>query len=165
MGIKKGIEKPSIHVYYSFVHKDASAFRTLLYGMEEEGVPAYVKEKQERLALRLGYEAALDSSLGVGIGIGGDNRIVVHYSKMPEGHGLFQINQNETGKLRILGANAARLVKGIPFKQFEDNRGNFAGQEEAISKEEIAAIVKIVVKKLLELNGKGENRSESIRAD
>ncbi|KKB34520.1 glycerol dehydratase reactivase beta/small subunit family protein [Bacillus thermotolerans] len=158
MGVKqnKKEDMPAIHVYYHPMHRDSLSFQPLLHGIEEEGVPIFLQEGRQNTALELGYQAALDSSLGVGIGV--DERLVLHYSKLKKDRPLFQIDQREGTKQRILGANAARLVKGIPFKAFDENEEHTSASEEIVSKEEIAAIVKIVVKKLQEMNRKEETR-------
>lgn len=148
MTINNGSARPAIHVYYSPLLNDSS-FRPLLYGMEEEGIPSVLKKKEGNNSLELGHQAATDSILGVGIGVGADNQIVLHYAKLPKDQPLFQIKQNEKNKQRILGSNAARLVKGIPFKTFQET-----GEDEAnstISAEEIARIVKKVLQRLEEI--------------
>lgn len=169
MRINSGNEIPAIHVYYSSMLNDSSFFNDLLYGIEEEGIPFNLQVKQVHPAVELGYQAAFDSRLGVGIGIGDDGQIILHYTKLRKDEPLFQIKQDNTYKQGVLGANAARLVKGIPFKSFEEIKeevfvpkelpqeitaqaANEAAQEETISKEEIAAIVAIVVKTLNKLN-------------
>lgn len=156
MKINSGNEDHAIHVYYSTQLNDPSFFSSLLNGVEEEGIPFFIKEKQETSALELSYQAALDSSLGVGIGIGGDGQLILHYTKLYKEHPLFTIDLHEVDKQRVLGANAARLVKGIPFKSFEmiedqEMTDSPAAADEPITKEEMAAIVAIVLKKLKEI--------------
>jgi hypothetical protein len=151
--INAGNENHAIHVYYSSQLNDPSRFHALLNGIEEEGIPFFTKEKQETSALESSYQAALDSNLGVGIGIGGDGHIILHYTKLCKEEPLFTTNLPEWDKQRVLGANAARLVKGIPFKSFEiieeqEMKASTAAEEEPITKEEIAAIVAIVLKRL-----------------
>lgn len=148
MKINSGNEVQAIHVYYSEQLNNPIFFQSLLNGAEEEGVPSFVVGKQEKSALELGYQAALDSTLGVGIGIGDDSQVILHYTKLAKNQPLFNIKIKETEKQRVLGANAARLVKGIPFKPFED-------AQEEITEEDIATIVAIVVKLLQEMNQRG----------
>lgn len=157
MKINSGNKVQAIHVYYSGYLNDSSLYGSLLNGVEEEGVPSFVKEKQETSALELSYQAALDSSLGVGIGVGEDGQIILHNTKLVKNHPLFTIDINETYKQRVLGANAARLVKGIPFKSFDDDikedkeiNESVELQEVSITEEDIATIVAIVIKKLRE---------------
>lgn len=171
MKVNSGNDIPAIHVYYSSMLNNSSFFNHLLYGIEEEGIPFELQEKQVHPALELGYQAALDSQLGVGIGIGNDGQMILHYTKLKKDEPLFQIEQENTYKHGVLGANAARLVKGIPFKSFEEIKAeatitvpkelpqketvqaaSMAVQEETLSKEEIAEVVAIVVKILKRLN-------------
>lgn len=154
VNINKSEDIPAIHVYYCALQNGSLRFHPLLHGIEEEGVPVFLKESREGAAFELGYQAALDSSLGVGIGIGADDRIILHHSKLMKDRPLFQINQKEAHKQRTLGANAARLVKGIPFKISSEEEEHTTASEEMSSKEEIAAIVEIVIKKLKERVGK-----------
>lgn len=119
MKIGNGTELPAIHVYYSSPAIEPASYEQLLLGMEEEGVPYLRQAREEGSALHLGYLAAEQSRLGVGIGIGADGSIVLHYIKLKPDHPLFQIYLRETLKLRAIGANAARLVKGVPFKELE----------------------------------------------
>ncbi len=174
MTINHGNEIPSIHVYYSSVLNDSSLFNHLLYGIEEEGIPYFLKKKEEQSAVELGYQAALDSRLSVGIGVGNNDHIVLHYSKLEKEEPLFQIDLKNNYQQGILGANAARLVKGIPFKSFEEREAEItvpeeqpqktelrvtgAGQEDILTQEEIAEIVTIVIKILERLNPSGGER-------
>ncbi|WP_458414981.1 glycerol dehydratase reactivase beta/small subunit family protein [Schinkia sp. CFF1] len=160
MKINTGNEVQAIHVYYSErLNNPIVLFQSLLNGAEEEGVPSFVERKQEKSALELSYQAALDSTLGVGIGVGDDSQIVLHYTKLPKSHPLFTINLNETLKQRVLGANAARLVKGIPFKTFEEIKETMNDrveiEEGSITEEDIATIVTIVMKLLEEMKVRG----------
>ncbi|WP_462410558.1 glycerol dehydratase reactivase beta/small subunit family protein [Neobacillus sp. Marseille-QA0830] len=147
MRINSGQETPAIHVYYSSQLNDSSFFHSLLYGMEEEGVPCHLQAAQGDTAVEIGYQAAIDSPLGVGIGIGLDEQIILHYTKLPKEQPLFQIDHKEPYKQNVLGANAARLVKGIPFKSFDEIHEQ---NEETLSSEEMSAIVKEVIRQVLE---------------
>src|SRR5690606_25492786 len=100
--------------------------------------------------------------------------IVLHYSKLEKEEPLFQIDLKNNYQQGILGANAARLVKGIPFKSFEEREAEItvpeeqpqktelrvtgAGQEDILTQEEIAEIVTIVIKILERLNPSGGER-------
>ncbi len=117
-------EKPMINIYYSLQIKDTSLYDELLWGIEEEGLPYNVESRPLEDSVKLGYSAAENSKLDVGIGIGKDGNIVVHYQKLNQEEPLFNLNvKEEYHNLRKLGANAARLIKGIPFKSFTSNTG------------------------------------------
>jgi hypothetical protein len=94
--------------------------RELLYGAEEEGVPCEVESAVsaggEGGAVALAYKAAEASVLGVGLGLDGAGMAALHYNKLPADTPLFTLNYRlDRGKIRGLAANAARLVKGMPF--------------------------------------------------
>ncbi|RKD32754.1 glycerol dehydratase reactivase beta/small subunit family protein [Thermohalobacter berrensis] len=109
--------KVCINIYYSTKLNNILKFQQLLLGIEEEGIPYKIVKKSETSAVKLGYEACISSQLNVGIGIGCDEKVVVHYAKLPLKKPLFNIDTKDNiNILRILGSNAARLVKGVPFK-------------------------------------------------
>ena len=116
------VDRPAINIYYSSQIKDKSSYNQLSWGIEEEGLPYNIQSKPLENSIELGYSAAEDSKLNVGIGIGKDGNIIVHYQKLNKEKPLFNLNiKDEHHNLRKLGANAARLIKGIPFKLFSDN--------------------------------------------
>lgn len=108
----------AINIYYSseIILKN---FQEIFYGIEEEEIPYSLKEiKNERDASTLAFSALKSSRLGVGIGIGADNNVVINYENIKENKGLFVLNKEakmNIMKYRILGANSARLVKKIPL--------------------------------------------------
>lgn len=109
--------KPEINVFYvkNAVPKDV--LTEVVLGIEEEGLPYNIEEKDQNTALHLAYKAAETSRLGVGIGIDG-NDIVLHFIKLKENEPLFSIKaeNNTEENYRSIGANAARIVKRMPFK-------------------------------------------------
>lgn len=108
--------KPEIKVFHvkNAVPKDV--ITEILLGIEEEGLPYSVEEKDPDTALYLAYQAAEASHLGVGIGID-SSEIVLHHIKLKEDEPLFSISaQNTEENYRSLGANAARVIKRMPFK-------------------------------------------------
>ncbi|MCR2044079.1 glycerol dehydratase reactivase beta/small subunit family protein [Anaerosalibacter massiliensis] len=116
------VDRPTINIYYSSQIKDKSSYNQLLWGIEEEGLPYNIESKPLENSIELGYSAAEDSKLNVGIGIGKDGNIIVHYQKLNKEEPLFSLNiKDEHHNLRKLGANAARLIKGIAFKSFSDD--------------------------------------------
>ncbi len=149
MKINYGNQQPAIHVYYSSLGIDPSLFNQMLFGMEEENVPYLVKSQDERVGLKLGYLAAEDSSLGVGVGIGEDGTVILHYKRLKREEPLFQIHlQRDMKKLRKLGANGARLVKGIPFKDLEEQETEMDLHEEVMTREDMALLVAKVLNKM-----------------
>lgn len=121
MNVNFEAPKPEIQVFYNKNSVNKSIVTQVLLGIEEEGIPYSLIEKDSNKGVYLAYKAAESSHLGVGIGIG--DKLVLHYIKLKEDEPLFQIavEDNET-KLRALGANAARLVKRMPFKDIDNAR-------------------------------------------
>ena len=94
--------KPEIKVFHvrNAVPKDV--ITEILLGIEEEGLPYSVEEKDPDTALYLAYQAS---------------EIVLHHIKLKEDEPLFSISaQNTEENYRSIGANAARVIKRMPFK-------------------------------------------------
>jgi hypothetical protein len=107
---------PSIKLFVGSGVNSPENLRELLCGTEEEGVPCEVEAAGEGGAAALAYKAAEASVLGVGLGLDGAGMAAAHYNKLPSEKPLFTLNYRLDGdKLRVLAANAARLVKGMPF--------------------------------------------------
>lgn len=143
-----GIEqsKPSINVFYSSKLAHSVTFEQVLYGIEEEQIPYLLKQAKSDKALELSFMAARKSRLGVGIGIGSDHFIVLHETKLEKDKPLLQIHLNESyDKERAIGANAARIVKGMPFKELIKVVEEDVKPDSVIDKEKIAQIVKSIL--------------------
>jgi hypothetical protein len=96
----------------------AKTIALILWGLEEEGVPAELYEVAGGEAGALAKEAAERSPLNVGIGINlNDSVIYLHHRNLPLERPLFTLRSAELqpSDLRVLGKNAARLVKGEPL--------------------------------------------------
>lgn len=109
-------ERPSIIVGVENETTIPQNATPLFNGIEEEQIPVVVKEIDIDNVVSRAYQSALASRLSVGIAFDGD-RFIVHYKNLKETHPLFDETIDNPKQLRILGANAARLVKGIPFKE------------------------------------------------
>lgn len=89
----------------------------ILFGIEEEQVAVKVEVILGADLIERAYQAALISQLGVGIAFD-EQKAVLHFKGLPEQEPLFIIDASAAQTaLTALGVNAARLVKGIPFKQ------------------------------------------------
>lgn len=90
------------------------------YGVEEEGIPCVRHEEDKVMDVVLSaHEAATHSLLLVGIACD-DRDAVLHYRTLKEEQFLYRIKDYPSishEELRAFGSNAARLVKGIPFKK------------------------------------------------
>jgi hypothetical protein len=105
----------------------------ILWGLEEEGIPADIQNSPEDGAVELAKQAAHMSPLNVGIGINGtEGKTVLHHRDLPGDRPLFALETNIAtfAQLRLLGTNAARLVKGEPLlfdcEQFSSGEDNLA---------------------------------------
>ena len=109
--------KPAIKVFYDKYKLKEEDIKEILWGIEEEGIPYEIFPVHIKSAVESSYKASLESSIGVGIGID-EEMIVLHYNKLKKDSPLFSIKRNsDPTKVRSLGANAARLVVKMPFKE------------------------------------------------
>jgi hypothetical protein len=146
-----GKNKPAINVYYSKGLDGDRILNNILWGIEEEGIPYKTKQVEEGPVVELGYEAALDSILDVGIGIGISGKVVLHHAKLDKTVPLFTSGVKvPDAALRTLGANAARLVKGIPFKFESGEKNEHCSKEESYeSCMDVSSIVEEVLSRIL----------------
>lgn len=143
--------KPSIIICVAQLVGYEAKLRELQAGMEEEGVPYTIQEGTASDAVMLGYQGAQLSPLGVGIGIDAAS-LCIHYQKLPEDQPLFMLDgQGTLAEWRNFGYNAARLVKGLPFKQI-------ARQEESAAADELTRLyenVRKIILKVLQESAQG----------
>ena len=113
---------PSISVR---VHNDVTGddLMPLLLGIEEEGVPVEVTRHEELNPLKLAHAAAIESKLGIGIGVALDY-VVITTEKLPEDRPyIARFLADAEG--RIIGGNAARVVKRLPLRRFDAQSPDF----------------------------------------
>lgn len=106
--------KPSILIYTN--KPDRDLLREICAGIEEEGVFYEVLESEEGGLDDLAFEAASESILGSGIGMIGA-RAAMQMRGTVRGHNVFEVNHPDFAKCRALGANSARAIKRIAFKE------------------------------------------------
>jgi hypothetical protein len=99
---------------------DRQTWQPLLLGMEEEGIPfvLHTFASSNTNLMLLAHQACAASPLSVGVAVG-TRDIVVQDPHLPVDRPLFILRdypQRGDEELRQLGCNAARLVKGLPFK-------------------------------------------------
>ncbi|WP_243159246.1 glycerol dehydratase reactivase beta/small subunit family protein [Clostridium sp. cel8] len=111
------LQRPSIFVCVD--SPDKYILREVLAGIEEEGIPYDIKEVElsEDTFLHKIYTESQNSRMNIAVGVM-DNRLVIHYGKLPEEEPfIFEtINSYDKEKARKIGCNAARLYKVMPFK-------------------------------------------------
>ena len=128
-----------------------SKIRELQAGMEEEGIPWTMIQGNEVDATLLAYQAAVYSKLGVGVGIGPQG-LAIQHDKLPVQEPLFQLTTSGTSRdWRTYGYNAARLVKGIPFKDQSQAIIDPQYQDSKV----LYQLVRSIVEKILQETGQG----------
>ena len=110
-------DKPAVKIEASTQVPD-KIMAPIMWGLEEEGMPAEVRIGKQGSANRLAKQAANDSPLNVGIGIEvAQATVALHHRNLPEEKPLMLLATHhlDAEHLRRLGANAARLVKNEPL--------------------------------------------------
>lgn len=113
--------RPSIGLHVHRAVTDAQLHHLLL-GIEEEGVPVEISRHDELNPLALAHAAATSSRLGIGLGIALDYAVTTT-EKLPEQrpYAAQWFNHDHLSD-RIIGSNAARIVKRIPLRGFSQER-------------------------------------------
>lgn len=88
----------------------------VLLGLEEEGVPWTLTRSEEMNPLTLAHQAAVSSRLGIGIGISLDYVVITTEKLPPQRPYLAHFLNYSPETDRIIGSNAARLVKRVPLR-------------------------------------------------
>lgn len=107
-------KKPVISVVTN--NPSDEVLKEILAGIEEEGVLFEVANSTKVSGEELAIDGSVMSALGVGIGIF-EGTVCVQVSKLPPGNMLFSGCLEKGQNIRNMGANAARYIKGIPFKE------------------------------------------------
>lgn len=110
-------ERPVIRVHL-LPGSDAGQWQEVWYGIEEEGIPCQMIASAGTDVVQEAYQAAMQTALQVGMACTRTD-IVVHDKHLQADTPLFRLTNPDwgnSGQLRQLGNNAARLVKGLPFK-------------------------------------------------
>ena len=143
--------KPCIVIYVYHHPGYEQKVREVQAGMEEEGIPYSLIESSETDAMNLAYQAARISKLGVGVGIGKDG-LSIQYDKLPARAPLFLLPvSGSPTDWRTYGYNAARLVKGIPFKSSAIEKIDPPCQDSSA----LYQLVWSIVQKVLQETGQG----------
>ena len=111
----QGMQRPCIHVSL-LSGTDASLYRWVDNGAEEEGVPTRQVPGEASDLVSLAYQAAQSSRFNIGVGIS-NQAVVLHEQHMPAGQPVlvFQFSENASYLCRLMGANAARMVVHRPL--------------------------------------------------
>ncbi|HEB1083019.1 TPA: glycerol dehydratase reactivase beta/small subunit family protein [Escherichia albertii] len=94
-----------------------NTWNEVLLGIEEEGIPFHIQQIPSGEVIDSARQAARQSPLLVGIACDRE-KLIVHYKNLPTSAPLFTLMyQQDNHARRSIGNNAARLVKGIPFRE------------------------------------------------
>ena len=108
------IKKPSIFIY---THQaDPAVLKEVCAGIEEEGVFYDTTEFPDECMEKLAYKAARDSMLGSGIGIFG-TAVCLKMRGLEKGRNIESYLTPNKTQCRNIGANSARAIKKLPFKE------------------------------------------------
>ncbi|SDF45545.1 glycerol dehydratase reactivase beta/small subunit family protein [Sporomusa acidovorans] len=147
--------KPSIVICISEDGQDEYKIREIKAGIEEEGIPYSLLQAKNSDAIALAWQAAAASQLGVGVGVSPAG-VCIHYHKLSEDTPLFiSETASNPGIWRQFGYNAARLVKGLPFKDNDNRKSVIDIDDEAQLYEQVYQIVM----KVLSETAQGAGRS------
>lgn len=106
--------RPAIVIFAH--HTTQARWEEVLFGMEEESIPWEWIVCEHASLPDNAWQAASQSPLLVGIGCD-DETLLVHYRNLPVDAPLFRLSRHDIHTdARRTGNNAARLVKGLPFK-------------------------------------------------
>ncbi|WP_406678355.1 glycerol dehydratase reactivase beta/small subunit family protein [Moorella sp. ACPs] len=109
------MEPPSIIIFHSPGEGSCTFVQQVLLGIEEEGLPASAIERSGS-SIELAEAAAGMSAFGVGVGIDEQGNIALTHYRMPQGQPVFHVSGETSSVIaRIVGTDAARLVKGRPL--------------------------------------------------
>lgn len=107
-------EIPRVHVR-CLDNAEPECLEYIEHGLEEEGVSWVIQSGFVDDEIAVAYEAALDSTLKIGVSVS-ESRIVIHHKQLPNEEPLFDVTDVTATDARSLGSNSARLAKGTPLK-------------------------------------------------
>jgi propanediol dehydratase-reactivating factor small subunit len=157
------VEKPAVRILVAG-EVATEILDCIGWGLEEEGIPASRGPAAENTTvIALAKQAACESRLHVGIGVSGRLRqAALHQRDMPDEKPILTapVGMAARDELIRLGINAARLVKGNPFR-FDD--GNYISDSQSdidsgCSPEAVERIVSGIVEALLNHSQKRQGR-------
>ena len=103
-------------IVISTIDDGITVWKEVLLGIEEEGIPFVIQTQTDGDVTHCAWQAARRSPLLVGIACDKE-KLVVHYKNLPASAPLFTLMYHQDSHARrSAGNNAARLVKGNPFR-------------------------------------------------
>lgn len=108
------VKKPSIFIYTNKPNQDH--LKEICAGIEEEGVFFEVFQRETADLDVLAFDAANDSMMGSGLGVH-ENSVALQMKGIPKGRNIESYRNPTWEECRKIGANSARAIKKMPFKQ------------------------------------------------
>lgn len=145
--------KPYINITFHKIKHNKEIVSHILAGIEEESVLWKAEEAQEdKDAIALAYSSADESTLGVGVAVDSKSSAAVHLKRLSPQEPLFYLPFEKGNKeqWRILGSHAARVVKGLPFKESSEK-----SKDKDKDKDEMHDLTALVTRAVLEILKKG----------
>ncbi|MCP2240310.1 glycerol dehydratase reactivase beta/small subunit family protein [Thermoanaerobacterium thermosaccharolyticum] len=107
---------PQIVIFSNTENRDL--INEVIAGIEEEGALYRLAANECTDVVKMAYDAAKASVLGVGIGILGD-LICLHSKNLEIMEPLILSKKDKNFSPMLIGCNAARYVKGLPLKYID----------------------------------------------
>jgi hypothetical protein len=124
-------ERPCIHVTL-LPGTDASLYRWVHIGAEEEGVPCRQVEGQADDLTTLAYEAARSSRFHIGVALSAETAVLHEMHMPPEQPVLSEpLAERPYFISRLMGANAARMVVRKPLRFADDEAAPLSPKQSA----------------------------------
>lgn len=106
-------DRPAVGLLLNTATAEAEA---VVAGLEEEGIP-FVLERADEVSdlTSAAHDTAVHSRLGVGLAMQGPHACL-HLKTLPPERPLLRCTVANAEEARLLGGDAARLVKGLPLR-------------------------------------------------
>jgi hypothetical protein len=106
-------DRPAVGLLLNIATAEAEAVTA---GLEEEGIPFVLVRADEVSDLAsAAHDAAVRSRLGVGLAMQGLHACL-HLKTLPLEHPFLRCTVADVEEARLLGGDAARVVKGLPLR-------------------------------------------------
>src|SRR5262245_22994573 len=106
-------DRPAVGLLLNTATAEAEA---VIAGLEEEGIPFVLAYTSDVFDLTsTAHDTAVHSRLGVGLAMQGSHACL-HLKTLPPEHPLLRCTVADVEEARLLGGDAARVVKGLPLR-------------------------------------------------
>lgn len=102
-----------------FAVKSEEIAKQISYGIEEEGIP-YLLIATTLDCFEEAYSSSQKVGLGVAVGVDEQGEVKIFSRQLKENTALLSVSKAGNNQARILGKNAARMIKKKPFILIEE---------------------------------------------